>query len=273
MFDNYDIELSKIKAGSNAFYEDLFSKKNLAYIVVCVGNDHDNNEMAWDIISYIRQCKMRTVVLRCDEKNIYCYNCEKGVQETISVYVRENIDVALFDRKAIALNYIYCRSNIDDHKTPEEYWMDAGYMDKMSCRASADFTYALCKMAGLDMKELATTGKLDLTAEQLCNLARTEHLRWNAFHHVMGYSKMTDEVLAERIAKYQAEIKANGKTSYRIQKDDERKMHICLVPWEDLDELSKMYNQVTGKNKDYKKDDENNVMLIPELLHISAKNM
>ena len=51
----------------------------------------------------------------------------------------------------------------------------------------------------------------------LRNLAVTEHLRWNAAHEMMGY-------------------KGDKKAS---SCDDLKKTHNCLVPWEDLDEVSR----------------------------------
>ena len=51
-----------------------------------------------------------------------------------------------------------------------------------------------------------------------------------------------------------------------IGKDLGERLHCCLIPWEDLDDLSARENAVTGKSVDYKQMDRNNVLTLPELL-------
>ena len=45
----------------------------------------------------------------------------------------------------------------------------------------------------------------------------------------------------------------------------------CLVPWEQLDELSRLVSEVTGKPVDYKAMDRNNVLAIPDVLRQAAQ--
>ena len=51
------------------------------------------------------------------------------------------------------------------------------------------------------------------------NLAKTEHMRWNASHEVLGYTKMPDSV-------------PDGERGC----DERRITHNCLVTWEQLDD-------------------------------------
>ena len=134
----------------------------------------------------------------------------------------------------------------------------------MSSRASADFAPAYLYMTHTDGKTAAKEG-LVLTDRQKDNLGKTEHLRWNAFHFVSGYSPMPDDVFEKRAEIYRAQ-KAAGKSEIRIGKDQENRLHACLVSWEELDELSAKENRVTGGNTDYKEYDIRNVLAVPELL-------
>ena len=49
-------------------------------------------------------------------------------------------------------------------------------------------------------------------------------------------------------------------------KDVEHKRHGCLVPWDDLDELSDFENSYTGKNVDYKQMDRENVKAVCKII-------
>lgn len=63
------------------------------------------------------------------------------------------------------------------------------------------------------------------------NLARLEHLRWNASHEMLGYKKSENDLheCKERI-----------------------RQHNCLRPWDELDKESQEVTQTQGWNADYK---------------------
>ena len=98
------------------------------------------------------------------------------------------------------------------------------------------------------------------------NLAITEHERWCAFHYCMGFRTMTKEEFDQRSQTYLKEKAENPKTKYRISKDVPARIHRCLIPWDDLDILSRDENAVTGGNVDYKQMDRDNVTMLPQLL-------
>ena len=85
------------------------------------------------------------------------------------------------------------------------------------------------------MEDPGTKGvKYEVTAKEQClldNLAKLEHLRWNASHEIMGYTPMPSSVPPN-------ERGCN----------ESRMWHNCLVPWEDLDAESDMISYI----KDYK---------------------
>ena len=153
-------------------------------------------------------------------------------------------------------------------ESPEELWRTCTPFSRESCRAAADFIPAYCKMAGISPED-AAAGHWDLSAELLENMARTEHLRWNAFHRSMGWRVMSDEEFDRRAALYLAQ--KSGRPTIRIAKNDAEKHHACLVSWEELAVLSDKENAVTGGTVDYQQYDRNNILAVPSLLSAIEK--
>ncbi|MBO7333279.1 MAG: hypothetical protein J6U67_00155, partial [Lachnospiraceae bacterium] len=96
--------------------------------------------------------------------------------------------------------------------------------------------------------------------EKAWNFAKTEHLRWNAFHFTMGFSLMPDEELNKRIEEYKTDNKV------RITNNKAKRHHACLTNWDDLDRLSKLVTDATGKETDYKQMDLENIKAVAGLL-------
>lgn len=86
-------------------------------------------------------------------------------------------------------------------------------------------------------------------------LSETEHLRWNAFHYVHGWSKMTIEEALQR--KKEIEL---GKIKGSPTKDLVFKKHICLVSYQELIKLEDLFNA------QYRLYDTHNVLGIIETL-------
>ena len=67
--------------------------------------------------------------------------------------------------------------------------------------------------------------------QAILNLARLEHLRWNASHEMLGYTKADTDIHG-----------CNERT----------RQHNCLRPWEEMDDEGKMVSQLEGWKADYK---------------------
>ena len=67
--------------------------------------------------------------------------------------------------------------------------------------------------------------------QAILNLARLEHLRWNASHEMLGYVKAKED---------------------KHGCDERERQHNCLRPWEELDAESKVVTAEDGWNADYK---------------------
>lgn len=267
MMKNYEINLLTDNAQEKNFYE--YIEKNcsvLDYIVVCTGDVEKNAEITGDIQSTLVRFDGHADVFQCTYDNIIHLHKVDGGESRLQItnlYTRKNIDIAYADNMAMQINHVYCGGD-----SAQSDWSKARFLDKMSCRASADFATAFLKMTGLSKEDVLDNNKWDeLSKEQLLNLSKTEHLRWCAFHYSHGYTQMPEEMFEERCRAYKEEVEKLGSSKIRIQKDENKFTHICLVDWDELDELSEKYKEVTGAtNKDYKQDDTNNVLMFKKVL-------
>jgi hypothetical protein len=94
-------------------------------------------------------------------------------------------------------------------------------------------------------------------------LAETEHLRWNAFHASMGYLPMELNEMHNRYEKYKKYLgEADHLTSEQqklCRNDPILKLHLCLVPWDKLDENYSAYLEIDSEYTDFKKLDRDNL--------------
>ena len=259
LLNQYNIDFYAHDGRSRELYNYLNQHlKNLRYIVLCTGNDLLNAEIAGELQPYLARRGNPIPVYQCSHTGIrYQVNDDKISKH--SIYTPELLCSDKIDRMAMVLNQSYCGSG-----TTRENWLKCDYFSRMSSRASADFSTALLYSAGFRPDDARK--HWDPQGELLENLSKTEHLRWCAFHHSMGFRAMTQEEFAARADIYRREQAETGAGQIRISKDLHQRIHACLVPWEELDNLSARENAVTGKNTDYKEMDRNNVRAIPDVL-------
>ena len=55
--------------------------------------------------------------------------------------------------------------------------------------------------------------------------------------------------------------------SVRITKNPVARTHACLIPWEELDQLSRREEALTGRSVNYKQFDINNVLAVSAILN------
>ncbi len=262
LFKNYDIKSFRADGRSIEFY-DYVEKHigSLKLIAVCTGSEDSDREISDNLMMYLkRRSAQHICVVRCGKKGV-------RYQETVgSPIITTNIDSLEYlsaqkaDRDAIIINSTYDGSD----RTDWEKWVACDPFSKMSSRASADFIPAFIRAAGLSADEVSA-GNWPPAADVLEVLGQTEHLRWNAFHFVMGYSPMSSEEFGERAEVYRR-CAEKGLPGIRLTKDSENRTHACLIPWDELDDLSEKERSVTGRDVDYKQYDINNVLIIPDIL-------
>ena len=235
-------------------------------IAVCTGDAKINREISDNLMLFLKRRRAENIcVVRCGE------NAARYQERVGSPILSENIYTRAFlsaedaDRRAILLNAVYDHSERSDW----EKWVACDSFSKMSSRASADFVPAFLRAAGVTREELLS-GDWQPERELLRNLGETEHLRWNAFHYAMGYSTMSAEEF-EANARTWVRCKAEGRPCPKIAKNSEKRTHACLVSWEELNELSRRENALTGRDVDYQQMDIDNVLTLPKLLRAGEK--
>ena len=266
--DNYDISFYGCDARSKKMYEYLALRRDsINYVVICTGKEDSNREIAEDMTAYFQRYGRSLDIYVCSRRGVEAYSSDGTVSASYNIYKAELLCGERLDRMAMLLNHSYMQPT---DKSPLECWMECDYFSRESCRASADFTYAMLRSVGKTADEVIR-GEWTLTDEQKINLSKTEHLRWCAFHYCMGFSAMTDAEFDSRAREYLYEVARDGTSKLRISKNMAGRTHACLVGWDELKLLSEKEAAITGVYRDYQSMDTDNVMAVPSLLRASAE--
>ena len=241
MFDKekYDINFEPQGGRGIKFFSYLQENASkLKYIVVCI----DDRDVARDIAVHMSD-RLKAMghplnVYTCDSKSVRCYSQYAKEYRTHWIYDSKLLYSGELDRRAKELNHRYAGGS-----SVNEDWKKCEYFERMSSRASVDYLMPL-------IRRMRETNAGRLNSEQRENLARSEHLRWCAFHYTFGYSLMTQEELTQRVKEAQNEIREFGKSSIRPTRDKKNMKHACLVDWDTLDEIARIENSMTAANRD-----------------------
>ena len=238
----------------------------LKMLAVCTGSDATNQEIANDLMLFLKRRRAeRICVVRCGKQALrYQESVLSPIAET-GVYTLASLSAERADREAILLNSVYDASD----RSNWEKWVACDSFSKMSSRASADFAPALIKASGATEEEiLAGNWQPDEAMRQV--LGEMEHLRWCAFHYAMGYLPMGKDRWEANAAEFIRCREQDIPCRIRLSKNAEERLHACLIPWDSLDELSARESAVTGRPVDYKQTDINNVLALPQILRSAA---
>ena len=263
LLKRYDIQSFEADARGSDFY--AFIGRHLTalkLIAICTGNEDSSREISDNLMLFLKCRHAEHIsVVRCGPTGVRFQQSVGSPILTTSIFTRAFLSAEDADRRAMLLNACYDSSD----RTDWEKWVACDSFGKMSSRASADFSPAFLRASGSSREALAA-GDWEPSFQMLTNLGETEHLRWNAFHFCMGYRPMSREEFEARGAEL-ARCRALGlPCSDRIGKDSEKRLHACLVSWNELDELSRRENELTGRSIDYKQTDINNVLMLPKLI-------
>ena len=252
MFENYNIRFEPQEGRSTkifSFLQENASKLN--YIVICIDDNYMTRGMALRIVDRLQTLGYSKNVYTCDKKSVRCYSQNVRGYEAHFIYDSDILFSEELNKYAVELNHKYLggESIIED-------WKKCSYFDRMSSLAAVDYLIPLIGRIN--------AGKL--TPEQRENLSKSEHLRWCAFLYSFGFDVMSKEEFIKRIKQRNQEIEQYGKSSIKLTKDMENFKHVCLVSWDELDELSKIENSLTQGNIDYKNYDRQNIDMVMELI-------
>ncbi len=262
----YDIQMLSCNARSAQFYDWLAKEGHkIKYVAVCTGDRKENAEVADEIEAYFRGRGLEPAIIECHRSGIIIRSGKGLVPGKKSIYDPAVLSGGGQDAMAKVINHWY-----DKDRDIEEAWRNCSYFNRMSCRAAADYADVFIaqakagspEFAGID-RQSAVKADLSKDPELLETLARTEHLRWMAFHAAMGYQPMPPEVYDAREQQFLKEKAGSGEGRIRAGKDTKARLHACMIPWEDLDALSERESRATGKPKDYKQADRDNILALP----------
>ena len=267
LLTEYDIRFMEHDARSKALYDYIEERgASLNYVVVSTGDSKQDQEISMDLMQYLYELGSAARVIVCSRVGVSFVDKETIRWTTLNPYTTQILCDEHLDEQAKAINQAYSGGN---GRSVNQNWRELGYFSRMSCRAAADFLpayLAALEESGVKIRDGCPDG--DPVTE---TLGRTEHRRWCAFHYVMGYRAMPDDVFAERSARFLEEKEKNGRSGFRIDRDTSQRYHACLIPWEELPELSEKTAAVTGVKKDLQKMDIDNVRVILKCMEEEAK--
>jgi hypothetical protein len=168
-----------------------------------------------------------------DEK-IFVFGCQEEIYKESEI-IREEID-----RMAKAVNDEYNKRN-PKGATP---WQELDWFSQESNRSAADFIPAMFRLAEFDRNKDTLAEKGSALANVL---AQTEHLRWNAFHTAMGWDSISIEEMLQCFAE--------TKDMSLCRKNSKARLHVCIASWDELDQISRAYSQITHSDVDFKEYD------------------
>ena len=248
------------------FYKMLNEKCHLDYIVVSLNDDVLSKQMALDIRLHYERKNSDIPFIAVSEKcgslrqtkqddKLFVFGCQEDIYNE-SVIIREKTD-----RMAKAVNDAYKKMY------GGQLWHELDWFLQESNRAAADFIPAMLKLAKLNEKEAIDKNTLtdDISLAEI--LAQTEHLRWNAFHTVMGYRPIDIKEMKRRFNEYNG----NGNRLDYARRDSKARLQVCLVPWDELDEISGAYRELERltsiePKRNFKENDHEIIRNIPMFL-------
>ncbi|NLX64776.1 MAG: hypothetical protein GX022_08410 [Clostridiaceae bacterium] len=259
--DNYKIETYEAIPGSEEFCQALENNINTVnYIVIALDNDKLNIETAVEIqrlVNRSRTGKKPVIAVHISKDEDY-EHLEKSMMlpdvkffgRYLDIFTESIIINETMDSMARKMNALYnSLYNIE----PADNWRHLDAFTKESNRSAASNIATKLRLLNLEMKGKNSNVKRKavnlaeyLTGERLENLSKQEHLRWNAFHFASGWVTWPlDQV---------------GDT--RKAKDTINRRHACLVSWEELEDVTRRFNQTPS----YQELDRQQVKNIPVIL-------
>ena len=238
---NYSIQFVQADPGSSEFFDLILQNINeINYIAVCLDDDRQSMETALEIQRLLRRNSVRrpvVIAVQISEAEKLFYYQENDLPPGIRFFGRisdiftESIIInESMDKMARTMNALFNRIY---HVEPADNWFELDEFTRESNRSAAMNIRTKLRLLGLDMAEAGKSGKQPVRLEEylqgirLENLARQEHLRWNAFFFASGWTtwELSDTAGAAKA------------------KDPANKRHACLVPWERLAEVTRRFNQ------------------------------
>jgi len=262
---HYNLQFKTETVGSKTFYEWIDAEiHNFNRIIIALGNDSINIDTAGKITKILhKHGKLNTekiVFTRVQKLNSYSDDFTTFGKLT-DIYTKEIIVNEVEDEIAKMVNYVYCRYDVPlfeeftetDKENIKIRWKwknkekgeKTTLFGKDSSRAVARNIENIMKITSKNISNL-NDFELDIIAEN-------EHLRWNAFHFVNGIRKWKLNEINTHNAKL-------------TDKNENLLKHGCIVPFSELDNVSKKVRQLGNVNENYIETDRRIVCHFPLFL-------
>lgn len=254
---NYNIETIEDCVGSLTFFDTLReASKNLKQIIISLGNDALNVKTAIEIekmLKTLHRTEIDIIIITRKDLN-YSYLHKSNdfhsihcIGQNKDIFSEEIIINEALSAQAEATHNFYSQNKAVNKQKP---WQELENIKQESNISASNHITTKLALMGLTVDQVKQMKSQEefinyLKSDTLRyeNLAKTEHLRWNAFYYVRGWHKWSLEDIG-------------GDTN----QDQEHKRHACLVDWNDLDAVSKRFNEP------YKQYDFDNIDKIYELV-------
>ena len=298
---NLSVSFLQADIASKAFADLLAGSDPITHVFVALGDDERNLSTAVTI----RRLLARQAVLSPDPHGprapVIVAHMESETREAIAetlserrggpmnihaygsirdLYRHDNLVDNLLERLGLAVHLAYSgcleasddASRTDQDKATLAYWQQA-YEHKSSLATALHLKYKMYALLGhLPGMDWANAPTADMVAryekalkdsDSFGQQLQLEHARWNAYVRTEGY-RVAD---AHATARYLKEVGHH--------KHDLARLHPCLVPWEDLSEVSEFVNRlqletgIGGSHKDFARQDEQIVRIGPAMLRVA----
>ncbi len=260
IMSNYSIDSIQDCVGSATFFS-LIERLSprLKQIIISLDSDTLNVKTAIEISKLHQTLNIEhnidiIIITRQSDNYLYLHNSNKfksihcvGQNRDIfteSIIINESL---LSEAKAVHEHY-------NSTKSPErrKLWGELESIKRQSNAAATLHTPTKIALLGLTKEQILKMSYdeyidyIRTNQSRYENLARTEHLRWNATHFTRGWQVWPLSKLPD----------------HSTSQDHTHRLHACLVSWEELDAVEEHFN-----GEPYKRYDYDNIDAIYELAH------
>lgn len=280
---NYNVKFEEVDIEGSDFETKVSRYKNTTFVCVATGSDDLNISTAENLFEIFRRnytgytppifTRVRKVMKSdnfadkgtfLDDRNIHLFGTSNSIFSNDTLFNSELENLAF----AVHLSYNWA---IDDEKTSFNYqkalndFYTSEYSRRSSMAAALHITSKL-KMCNIEVKKGELPNEENLIEfdniikdeDKKLELMINEHERWNAFMRSEGF----------RTVKFSTVKKYAPLT--RSHKDEDAKLHPCIISWEDLEPLQKEYDalqkKLSLKISNFKEYDEKLVVEIPKII-------
>jgi hypothetical protein len=240
IISNFEIDFYETEAGTTVFFELIRQYMNkLDYIVINLGDDALNIQTAMDIQQLILKNSKKKMKIIAQVKNNDSYKQLFATSLSVNIFIfGRTMDIfteaivvrGYFEALAKKIHEYY---NFKKPLHKRKSWEDLSKTEQSSNISEAEHIYVKISMAGLKTDEIIQMNNVDefknhLGIEKMENLAKGEHMSWNAVLYANGWNQWKLKEIPDES---------------NIQKDEIRKLHACLVNWEDLKMVGERFSE------------------------------